>query len=135
MDTNRILAAAIAILGGGKYTASPGATFAFFFKGGQVIFAPSIQHKMSYASDSARQDVNQSLLDLYLVWRPTSKSWITLDPQFVYDHENGSFFYQTEIEYGRLMFGGVSTYLRPGVGIGNERPLDWNIEFGLKIVH
>lgn len=109
------------VLGGGKYIASPGATFAFFFKHGEIIFAPSLQQKMSYAGDADRQDVNQTLVDLYLVWRPTLNSWITVDPQFVYDHENGSFFNQTEIEYGRLMFGGVSTYLRPGIGIGNDR--------------
>jgi hypothetical protein len=123
------------VLGSGKYVASPGATFAFFFQHGKVIFAPSLQQKLSYAGDADRQDINQTLVDLYLVWRPTMNSWITVDPQFVYDHENGSFFNQTEIEIGHLMFGGVSTYLRPGVGIGNERPLDWNIEFGLKIVH
>jgi hypothetical protein len=122
-------------LGSGKYTASPGATFAFFFKRGEIIFAPSVQQKMSFAGVADRQDVNQTLVDLYLVWRPTLSSWITVDPQFVYDHESGSFFNQTEIEFGRLMFGGVSTYLRPGVGIGSDRPIDWNIEFGLKIVH
>ena len=123
------------VLGSGKYIASPGATFAFFFQHGKVIFAPSVQQKFSYAGDSDRQSVNQSLVDFYLVWRPTMNSWITFDPQFVYDHEDGKFFNQTEIEIGRLMFGGVSTYLRPGVGIGRDRPFDWNVEFGLKIVH
>src|SRR6185295_14139418 len=102
------------VFGTGKYVASPGATFAFFFHGGQVIFAPSVQQKLSYAGDSDRHDVNQTLVDLYFVWRPTKASWITVDPQFVLDHESDSFFNQTEVEYGRLMFGGVSTYLRPG---------------------
>jgi hypothetical protein len=94
------------VLGSGKYIASPGATFAFFFQHGKVIFAPSVQQKFSYAGDSDRQSVNQSLVDFYLVWRPTMNSWITFDPQFVYDHEDGKFFNQTEIEIGRLMFGG-----------------------------
>ena len=123
------------VFGAGKYVATPGATFAFFFRRGQVIFAPSLQQKLSYAGDSHHSDVNQTLLDTYLVWRITKTSWVTLDPQFVVDHEHDTFFNLTELEYGRLMFGGVSTYLRPGVGIGTDRPGDWNVEFGLKVVH
>jgi hypothetical protein len=33
------------------------------------------------------------------------------------------------------MFGGVSTYARPGIGLGENKPLEWNLEFGVKIVH
>lgn len=51
------------------------------------------------------------------------------------DYEGDVFFNQTELEYGRLMFGGVSTYLRPGIGLGKHKPLDWNVEFGVKVVH
>lgn len=121
--------------GTGKYVASPGATFAFFFKGGKVIFGPSLQQKFSYAGESAREPVNQTLVDLYFVYKLSKTSWIILDPQFVKDYEGDAFFNQTELEYGRLMFGGVSTYLRPGIGLGKDKPLDWNVEFGVKVVH
>jgi hypothetical protein len=40
-----------------------------------------------------------------------------------------------EIEYGRMMFGGMSVCLRPGLGMGGHRPLEWKLEFGLKVVH
>jgi len=123
------------VFGTGKYVASPGATFAFFFDGGRVIFAPSIQEKFSYAGDEHRDSVNQTLVDTYFVYKPTKTSWIIVDPQFVFDHEQDTFFQQTEVEYGRLMFAGVSTYVRPGIAIGDDRPADWNLEFGIKVIH
>jgi hypothetical protein len=33
------------------------------------------------------------------------------------------------------MFAGVSTYVRPGIAIGDDRPADWNLEFGVKVIH
>ena len=123
------------VLGSGKYVVSPGATFAFFFKGGRVIFAPSLQQKFSYAGDPLRDGVNQTLVDTYFVYKPTKTSWIIVDPQFVQDYEKDAFFNVTEVEYGRLMFAGVSTYVRPGIGLGNNKPLDWNLEFGVKVIH
>jgi hypothetical protein len=120
---------------GGKYVASPGATYAMFFDGGSRIFAPSFQQKFSYAGDSDRGDINQSQIDLYYVWKPNKTSWVIVDPEIVYDWETESAFGQAEIEYGRMMSGGMSAYLRPGIGIGAARPLEWNIEFGVKLVH
>jgi hypothetical protein len=121
--------------GAGKYVASPGATFALFFHGGQYIFAPSAQQKFSYAGHSERRAVNQTLVDLYFVYKPTKTSWVIVDPQFVKDYESDIFFNQTEVELGRLMFAGVSTYVRPGIGIGANKPMDWNLEFGVKVIH
>lgn len=123
------------VFGTGKYVAIPGATFAFFFDGGKAIFAPSLQQKFSYAGDSGRTPVNQTLIDTYFVYKPTRTSWIIVDPQFVLDHENEAYFNTTEVEYGRLMFAGVSTYVRPGIGLGSDKPADWNLEFGVKIIH
>jgi len=119
----------------GKYVVDPGVTYALFFKQGEMIFAPSLQQKISYAGDADRNDVNQTQVDLYFVWRPTKTSWLTIDPQIVHDWEKDTEFGQLEIEFGRVMFGGMSVYLRPGMGIGADRPLEWNLEFGLKVVH
>ena len=119
----------------GKYVLDPGFTYALFFEQGAMIFAPSLQQKISYAGDAARDDVNQTQADLYFVWRPTKTSWLTIDPQIVRDWQADTEFGQLEIEYGRVMFGGMSAYLRPGIGIGADRPLEWNLEFGLKVVH
>ena len=119
----------------GKYVVDPGFTYAMFFRQGEMIFAPSLQQKISYAGDADRADVNQTQVDLYFVWRPTKTNWVTIDPQIVRDWEKDTEFGQLEIEFGRVMFGGTSVYLRPGIGIGADRPLEWNLEFGLKVVH
>ena len=119
----------------GKYVIDPGFTYAMFFKQGAMIFAPSLQQKISYAGDADRNDVNQTQVDLYFVWRPNKTNWVTIDPQIVRDWEADTEFGQLEIEFGHVMFGGMSVYLRPGIGIGADRPLEWNLEFGLKVVH
>ena len=65
----------------------------------------------------------------------SKKNWIIVDPQIVIDHENDDeAFYQLEIEVGRMLSGGMSTYVRPGFGIGDDKLMDWNIEVGLKII-
>jgi hypothetical protein len=119
----------------GKYVVDPGVTYAMFLKHGEMIFAPSLQQKISYAGDADRDDVNQTQVDLYFVWRPNKTNWVTIDPQIVRDWEKDTEFGQLEIEFGRVMFGGMSVYVRPGIGIGADRPLDWNLELGLKVVH
>lgn len=119
----------------GKYVLEPGVTYALFYKQGSMIFAPTLQQKVSYAGTSDRADVNQSVIDLYYVWKPSKTTWLIVDPQIVRDWEGDTEFGQLEIEYGRVMLGGLSAYLRPGIGIGGDRPLEWNVEFGLKVVH
>ena len=41
-----------------------------------------------------------------------------------------------EAEFGYMMAPklGISSYIRPGVGIGDDKPYSWNIEIGLKFV-
>jgi len=119
----------------GKYVLDPGLTYAMFFGHGSMIFAPSLQQKISYAGDAEREDVNQTQVDLYFVWKPTTTTWLTVDPQLVRNWESDTAFGQLEIEYGRVMSGGMSCYLRPGIGIGADRPLEWNLELGLKMIH
>lgn len=53
----------------------------------------------------------------------------------VYNWEGETFFNQTEVEWGRVLGPGISSYVRPGVGMGGDRPLDWNLEFGLKFIN
>jgi hypothetical protein len=52
----------------------------------------------------------------------------------VIDNENDREFGQIELEFGQMMFGPTSSYIRPGIGVGADRPLDWNVELGFKVV-
>jgi hypothetical protein len=127
------------VLGRGKWTIGPSVTYAMFLSP-TMIFAPAYQHNISFAGDANRKDVNESVIDLYMVFTAEDKrSWFIVDPALVIDWEaeqNTPF--TIEAEYGRnigTLFGGaLNVYVRPGVGIGQDRPYDWNIEAGFTVV-
>jgi hypothetical protein len=133
----------------GKFTATPLVTGVMIFPNG-MLFAPTVGPKLSYAGDADRDDIRQTQIDLYYVWRPTRIGWIIVDPQFVVDHAHGNRVVPlVRVEFGRVMNVGVaanhdpgvkrpsamSAYIRPGMGFGSHRPYDWSLELGLKVVH
>jgi hypothetical protein len=127
------------VLGRGKWIFSPSVTYAMFVSP-TMIFAPAYQHNISFAGDDDRKDVNESVIDLYMVFTAEDKkSWWIIDPALVIDWEteqNTPF--TIEVEYGRnigtLLGGALNAYVRPGVGIGQDRGYDWNIEIGFTVV-
>jgi hypothetical protein len=125
------------ILGTGKTTLGPQAFLVFFqpfgIKGS--ILAPAYQYVFDVAGDDDRADISRSAFDLFFVWLASDKRhWITINPTMVIDHENEKEFAVFETEVGQMMFGPTSSYIRPGVGIGDDKPYDWNIEFGFKVI-
>jgi hypothetical protein len=127
------------VLGRGKWIIGPTATYAMFLSP-TMIFAPAYQHNISFAGDGDRNDVNESVIDLYLVFTAEDKkSWFIVDPTMVIDWENEENTPATlEAEYGfnigTLWGGALNFYIRPGIGIGQDRPYDWNIEAGFTVV-
>ena len=100
------------------------------------LFAPAYQHKFSIDG----KDVNQSLIDLFILKTSEDKSlWALVDPAFVIDHEANTEYMLIDIELGTMLdkylgTKGHSAYVRPSVGIGGDRPYDASIEVGYKIV-
>ncbi len=122
-----------------KWTLAPGVAYVRFLSP-EVIVAPAYVHSFSFAGNDSRPDIHSGTLDLYLVWRPKGeKWWITSDLTFGMNYEDTD---QTpmsfEVQYGRnlgkLGSSAVNGFIRPGVGFGDDRPYDWNIECGLSIV-
>ena len=102
---------------------------------GMTLFAPAYQYAFDIAGDDLIPEVSRSLIDLFALWTAEDKSWWALvDPQIVIDHENDVEFGQIELEVGQMMLGGLSSYIRPGFGVGADRPLDWTLEFGFKVI-
>jgi len=65
------------------------------------------------------------------------RNWLIVDPQVIVDHEADSNVCATfEVEWGYMMVleSGISTYFRPGIGLGSDKLYDWNLEVGLKFV-
>lgn len=127
------------VLGRGRWIIGPSVTYAMFLSP-SIIFAPAYQHNISFAGDGDRNDVNESVIDLYMVFTAQDKkSWFTVDPTMVIDWENDQDTPLTlEAEFGRtigtLWGGALNAYIRPGIGIGQDRPYDWNIEAGFTVV-
>jgi hypothetical protein len=125
-------------LGSGKDTLAP-VVFAVFpgLLGGRSLFAPGYQYVFDISGDDDRADISRSQIDLYFVWLLAGgKNWLLLDPQIILDHENEVEFATFDAEWGFMMVPktGISGYIRPGFGIGQYRPFDYNFELALKFV-
>ena len=125
-------------LGSGKNALGP-VVFAVFpgILGGASLFAPGYQYVFDIGGDDNRSDISRSQIDLYFVWMlAKGRNWLILDPQIILDHENSKELGTVEAEWGFMIAPkqGISAYLRPGVGIGADRPYDWNLEFAVKFV-
>ncbi|MBI5363683.1 MAG: hypothetical protein HZA53_10930 [Planctomycetes bacterium] len=126
------------VLGRGKNIGAPVVTRAWFLNA-TTIFAPTLQENVGFGGDSARADVNETLIDLYFVKTAADKkSWLTVDPTVVLDWENDAVPVTLEVEYGWNLggaFGGaLNAFVRPGIGIGSDRPFDWNLEAGVNVI-
>ena len=115
--------------------------FGVFFKplgGFWDLIAPAYQHKFSVYEEDGAGDVHQGLIDLFfLKLSGDKKRWVLLDPQGVLDYENDRQFALFETELGTLLdkiHPGHSVYIRPSFGIGADRPYDFSLEVGYKIV-
>jgi hypothetical protein len=125
------------VLGTGKTTLGPQAFLVIFqplgIKG--ALLAPAYQYVFDIAGDDDRADVSRSAFDLFFVWLAGDKKhWVVINPTVIIDHENEKEFAICEVEAGQMMFGPTSSYIRPGFGIGDDKPYEWNIEFGFKVI-
>ena len=129
-------------LGSGATSLGP-QVFAVFFKpfGGMFdLISPAYQHKFSVDEDDGRSKVHQGLIDLFFLKSSKDKQrWALIDPQGVIDYENDTEFMLIDVEVGTMLdkylgTKGHSAYLRPSVGIGNDRPYDGSVEVGYKMI-
>ena len=108
--------------------------FGVFFGlfGPQTLVAPAYQYVFDIAGEG---DTSRSLVDIFMLYlAPSKKYWAMLNPQFIFDHENNREWSQIDVEVGAMMFGPISNYVRPSVGVGNDRTYNWSLELGLKFI-
>jgi len=127
-------------LGDGATIVAPLIFYAYFnpFGPGSII-VPGYQHKFGIDEDEGRE-VNEGLIDIFMVktWSG-NQFWGFIDPQILLDYENDIEFMLLEIQAGMMTdkyFGtkGQSAYIMPSFGIGGDRPYDWSLEVGYKII-
>jgi hypothetical protein len=103
--------------------------------GGSSLFAPGYQYVFDISGSGPK--VSRSQIDLYFVWGlAKGKNWLIVDPQIILDHENSSEAMTVEAEWGFMIVPkyGISGWMRPGAGVGTDRPYSWNFEAGIKFV-
>jgi len=125
-------------LGDGRLSLVPQVFLGFFgIMGKNSIFAPGYLYAFDVAGDDHRNPVRQHKIDMYFVWLLAGmKNWLIINPQFNFDTENDKAIYLVDAEFGFMVpqLPGASTWLRPGVGYGGDKPFDWNFEFGMKFI-
>ncbi|MFT5140820.1 MAG: hypothetical protein ACI9CB_002485 [Rhodothermales bacterium] len=112
--------------------------YAKFLKDGS-IFAPAIVQSNSLGGDNSRADVNFTTFDFYYVPKLSNpKNLITYDPALNFDWENNKEFASLAITFGRVLgpqLGGTGIlFLKPSIFAGGNRPGDWGIEVGYKVL-
>jgi hypothetical protein len=128
------------ILGTGKWVIAPGITWANFVSP-EVIVAPALIYNTSFAGDDEWPDVNRTDFDLYVVYKPHGKPWwITSDVTVSHDFEGKTTPIDWELTFGRSLMqfeggGALNGYIRPGIGIGHDRPYNFNIEVGINLIN
>lgn len=124
-------------LGTGRHVFKGTFIYARFLQGG--IFAPAIVQSVDVGGDDARSHVNMTTFDFYYVPKLANpKMFVTIDPALNFDWENDKQFASLAVTVGTAVgraFGGLSqVYVKPTVLAGSDRPGDWSIEVGFKIL-
>jgi hypothetical protein len=126
-------------LGTGKNVVSGTFIYARFLDGG-AIFAPAVKQSNSFSGQSSRRTVNATTFDFYYVPRMADpRNLITVDPALSLDWENNSEFASLAVTAGRVIGpsfigGNAIVFVKPTVFAGKERPGNWGIEVGYKII-
>ncbi len=122
------------LLGSGSNILAPVVFVGFFnLLGKHSIFAPGYQYQFNVSG----KKVSRSVFDIYFVWiLAKGKNWLIFNPQPIIDHHNDIAFAQVDVEWGFMIVpkSGISGYIRPGFGIGEHRPFNYNFEVAIKFV-
>ena len=125
-------------LGTGRVAVVPQIFFGFFgVLGGRSMLVPGYLYVADAGGDDDRTKLSQHKIDVYFVWLLADmKNWLIINPQANFDTGNDQNIFLVDAEFGFMIppVPGASTYLRPGVGFGDDKPFDWTFEFGLKFI-
>ena len=105
-----------------------------------AIIAPSFIQNFGIGGEEDRARVNNFVFDLYYVPHFNNpKFYMTVDPNINYDWDSGNSYagllvtvgYGVGKAFGK---GNGSVYVKPSVYAGDDRPADWGLEVGYKVV-
>ena len=125
------------VLGSNAFTVAPQIFLGFFGVFGWIdLIAPGYQHQFSVWEESGASDRHLGLIDLFILKTFNNKQqWAMLNPQGILNYETDQYWVQFDVEAGTMLPAkGHSIYIRPSFGISGDRPYDWSVEAGYKII-
>jgi hypothetical protein len=125
-------------LGYGQNAMKLQAFYVRFLKDGS-IFAPTLVQTFGLENNPDVADLNLTTADFYYVPKLADpKTLLTLDPSLTHDWANDRTYAGLAVTAGRVVgktFGGTSiVFVKPSMLFGNDRPGDWGVEVGFKVV-
>ncbi|MGE5319101.1 MAG: hypothetical protein ACM3KD_02870 [Hyphomicrobiaceae bacterium] len=124
-------------LGSGQTVLKASGFYAKFLEGG-AIFVPAVVQQVNLSNNRNRAKVNNTTLDFYYVPKASPKLFMTYDPAVIFDWENHKKYVSLTVTFGTPLgkaFGGDSQiYIKPQVLGGGERPANWSVQFGYKVI-
>lgn len=126
--------------GYGQLAAEASAFYAWFLDSGS-IFAPAVVHTFGLEGGNRQgANVNTTTVDFYYVPKLKNRRfYLTFDPAIIHDWEAGKTFGSFQVTAGMLTgkaFGGDGqVYVKPGILIGGDRPAEWSIQVGYKVLN
>ena len=120
-------------LGTGHHTAAPSLGVVFVPRGDTVL-SVRYDQRLGLGDAAGRADINDGLLEVAIVRRFAEGTWLralsTLDVDFEQRDVSG----RLEGEWGHVLAGGLSTWVRAGGGLGKSSPFDWTLHVGFRLV-
>ena len=125
-------------LGYGQNAGKATVNYVLFLPSG-ALFAPTLVQTVGLGGGSAIYDLNVTTTDFYYVPKLADpKTMLTFDPSLTYDWANETIYGGLAVTVGRAIgqaFGGTSiVFIKPSILVGNDRPGDWGVEVGFKVV-
>lgn len=101
-----------------------------------AIFAPSLGHTQNIGGSD---QIRETVLDLYYVPKLPDPAWyMTLDPALVANWEGDKYYGSLAVTVGRAVGhvgdGVAQVYLKPSAYIGSDRPAEWGVEAGFRVI-
>lgn len=114
-------------------------TYAKFLEGGS-IFAPTVAQSQGLDGPAGADLTTTTLVDLYYVPRLADKRYfMTLDPSAQYDWDKEIAYGGLAVTLGRKLKGGPGgnpqLFIKPAIFFGGDRPTDWGLEVGYKLLN
>ena len=126
-------------LGSGQTSAKLSGFYARFLENGD-IFAPAVVQQITLGDpDRGRSRIDTTTLDFYYVPKLSDpRFFMTFDPAVVFDWQRdatyGSLTTTFGMMTGKVLGGAGQVYLKPQILAGGQRPADWSVQVGFKVL-